>query len=140
MDASSPRRASVVSLPVECRQALLVCMPDISTLRSAVLSHPSLYTAFLDRRDFIIKRILSSVISSDALLAEAFSVLDSSNVEPWTRVKVHDILDRWNRHYIPTHIAMKDAIRIEKFHSSAAYFELDFAAAALSEDSVSNFD
>lgn len=142
MDTASPlssslTRPSLVTLPVECRQAILTYLPDVSSLGSTILSHSSLYTAFLGYKDFIIKCVLYTLVSSD-LLAEACLVLELSQVKIRTREQVLDALARYRRRYVPLEWTLKDAFFIERLHRSIDYFTRDFARTALSQHPLTN--
>lgn len=47
------RRALLCSLPTEVKQTILCHLPDLHALKAAILSHSSLYSAFVDRKESI---------------------------------------------------------------------------------------
>ncbi|KAJ9230660.1 hypothetical protein C8Q69DRAFT_448505 [Paecilomyces variotii] len=138
MDLQQRPAASLTSLPIECRQLILRLLPDITTLQTAIRSHSSLYNAFLDQKNAIIKSIVSNIVSFD-LLPEVIAVLKSSQIEPWTRGKVLGILHCYLNRRIPSNFeyTVKDAICMQRLHRVIEAFVADFATAALSENPLS---
>lgn len=74
------RRALLCSLPTEVKQTILCHLPDLHALKAAILSHPSLYSAFLDRKESIASQVLLNLIPH-GLLPDAILALDASSIE-----------------------------------------------------------
>lgn len=127
-------RLSLPLLPPEIRKIVLVNLPDLPTLRSAVLSHSCLNCVFVENRNCIIKSVVTSHVSP-VLLPVALSALEASRIEPWSQLKVFQLLDRHHSPYIcpPYQLTMHDAHCLEKMHSDLCFFARGFAAAALSK-------
>lgn len=53
---------SLCSLPTEIKQVILCHISDLHTLKAAILSHPTVYSALLDGKEFIALRVLLNVI------------------------------------------------------------------------------
>ncbi|KAJ5946178.1 hypothetical protein N7454_003017 [Penicillium verhagenii] len=121
----------LVSLPVECIQNILMCFDDVRSIRSAILSHSSLYRAFHGARALIVKSLLNNIISPD-LLPEACAVLRASKIDTWHPKTRDDNFANFRQRLIPTEFSLQDAISMEEFHLSASFFTADFISMALS--------
>lgn len=137
-------RPSLCSLPTEVRQAILCQLPDLHALKAAILSHSSIYSAFLDGKELIALKVLLNVIPH-GLLPDAAFALDASSIEgwtwsrgattqDWTREKVISILERHKNYKIPKSISLKDAFSMQKLYRIVEIFTLDFITAALSRN------
>ncbi|EAW20366.1 uncharacterized protein NFIA_100030 [Aspergillus fischeri NRRL 181] len=127
-------------LPLECRQQILCDLPDTESLKSAILSHSSLYSAFYNHKTPIILQIIQRHIPRD-LLAYAVLCSHARNIEPWTRAKVLDILDLYfNRRLVESFKwTIRAALDLVKFHESVAFFADDYIDNALGLVAPLNF-
>lgn len=130
----SPTNLSLRFLPPEIRRLILSHLPDLRALREAILSHSCLNGVFASNKAYIVKSVVISYVSPE-LLPVALSVFESSRIEPWTREKVFDLLDRHHSPYVcpPYQINIQDALCLEKMHSHVSFFARRFAASALSK-------
>ncbi|KAG2411784.1 hypothetical protein HFD88_009340 [Aspergillus terreus] len=115
-----PSRLSLCTLPLESRQAILGHLDDLHALKAAILTHSSLYSAFVSHQNVIMYRILSNIIPS-GLMNEAICVLNTFVVEsePWTRERVISIIEQ-------------QAFQIQDLHHDIELFSSDFISAAQS--------
>lgn len=72
-------RPSLRSLPTEVKQAILCHLPDLHALKAAILSHSSIYSAFLDGKELIALRVLLNFIPR-GLLPDAALAFDASTM------------------------------------------------------------
>ncbi|KAF7156289.1 hypothetical protein CNMCM5623_009682 [Aspergillus felis] len=119
-------------LPLECRQQILRDLPDIESLKSAILSHSSLYSAFSNHKTPIILQVIQRQIPRE-LLAYAVLCSHARNIEPWTRSKVLDILDLYfNRRPVDSfNWTIGAALDLVSFHESVTFFTNDYIDNAL---------
>ncbi|KAL1963541.1 hypothetical protein VTN77DRAFT_8122 [Rasamsonia byssochlamydoides] len=132
---SSECPSPLLKLPPELILSILHFLPDVSTLRSAILSHSSFHLVFGTNNDAIITRFLSRVVSAE-LLPEALAVWVSSRVQRWTPERVSGVLSlyRSRRRIVRLRgLSLVDALAIEELHLCVCSFVDMFAAAALSE-------
>ena len=140
------RRALLCLLPTEVKQTILCNLPDLHALKAAILSHSSIYSAFLDRKESIASQVLLNVIPH-GLLPGAMLALDASSIEgwtwsnkamtqDWTREKVLSILDRHSHrgYNIPKSISLNDLRSMQKLYRVIETFTSDFITAALSRN------
>jgi hypothetical protein len=127
-------------LPLECRQQILCELPDIQSLKSAILSHSSLYSAFYNHKPAVILQIIQRHIPRN-LLAYAVLCYRARNIEPWTRAKVLDILDLYfNRGLVESFKwTIGSALDLTKFHESVTFFTNDYIDNALGLVAPLNF-
>ena len=140
MDSSDPpaSRPSLCTLPLESRQAILCHLQDLQTLQAAILSHPAIYSAFVDRKQFIIYQILTNAISPELLPDAIFAFSASSvEVEPWTRQKVLSIIEQYRTHKILASVkpTLKDAFAIQEMYYDIHFFASNFISTAFSTNS-----
>ena len=141
-------RALLCSLPTEVKQTILCHLPDLHALKAAILSHSSLYSAFVDRKESIAFQVLSNFIPHE-LLPDAMLALDASFIEgwtwsnramtqDWTREKVLSILDQHrNRDYkISKSISLDDICSMQRLYQVIKTFTSDFITAAFSKNPV----
>ncbi|KAH1402993.1 hypothetical protein KXV89_002145 [Aspergillus fumigatus] len=135
---SSP--SSFHALPLECRQQILCDLPDIQSLKSAILGHSALYAAFYNYQSPIILQVIQRQIPAD-LLAYAVLCSHARNIEPWTRAKVLDILDLYfNRRLVESfQWTIRAALDLVKFHESVTFFANDYIDNALGLVAPLNF-
>ncbi|GFF87321.1 hypothetical protein IFM53868_05109 [Aspergillus udagawae] len=128
------------ALPLECRQQILCDLPDIESLKSAILGHSSLYSAFHNHKTAIIFRIIQRHIPR-GLLAYAVLCSHARDIEPWTRAKVLDILDLYfNRRLIDSFKwTIGRALALVTFHESVTFFTNDYIDNALGLVAPLNF-
>ncbi|KKA20670.1 hypothetical protein T310_5286 [Rasamsonia emersonii CBS 393.64] len=129
-----PSASPVLKLPVELILAILLVLPDISTLQSIVLAHSWFYLVFRENRDAIITHLLTTLVSAE-LLPQALAVRESSRVQSWTDDKVARVLARFrdDRRIVRLlGLSLADALAIESLHRCVCSFVDKFASAALS--------
>jgi hypothetical protein len=137
MDSNVPpySRSALCSLPIECRQTILGHLPDLQTLKAAILSHSALYSAFIGGQGSILQGIMLGMVSPE-LLPDAVFAFNSSRleIEPWTREKVLSIIDEHQPHRIPPSFKWTPhaALKIQESHEHVRFFTSDFSTAALS--------
>lgn len=136
MDESPPpSRLSLCTLPLESRQAILRHLDDLHALKAAILTHSSLYSAFVSHQNVIVYRILSSIIPS-GLMNEAICVLNASVLEsePWTRERVISIIEQYRNPQPPMslNLSVRQAFQIQDLHHDIEFFSSDFISAAQS--------
>lgn len=135
---------SLCSLPTEVKQEILCHLPDLYALKAAILSHRSIYFAFLDGKESIALRVLLNFIPR-GLLSDAALSLDASTIEGcvwyrramfqnWSREKVLSILDRHRNYKTSESISLKDAFSMQRLYQVAKTFTSDFITAALSRN------
>jgi hypothetical protein len=78
-------------LPLELKQDLLAALADLASLRSAALSCPSMYHAFVNAEKLITNQVVNNQIDA-AVLPEAVGALKSSRPQPWNQA------GRWRLH------------------------------------------
>ena len=124
---------SFESFPLELKHCILSALPDVSTLRAAVLSHSSIYHAFKSAENIITTDVLQNQIPAD-LLPDARIVLDSSRLNQWSRDKVRTLLKSYTgrRGERYTKWTLSDAIRVGKLYEHVSFFSKDLANKALS--------
>lgn len=143
MDGSIAR-PSLCTLPIEVKQAILCHLPDLRTLKATILSHSSIYYAFLDGKELIAVKVLLNVIPH-GLLPDAALALDASSIEgwtwhrrrttqDWTREKVLSILERHRNYKPPKSISLKDAFSMQRLYQVIEIFTSDFITKALSRN------
>ena len=128
------------ALPLECRQHILCDLPDIESLKSVLLSHSSLYSAFYNYKTPIILQIVQRHIPRE-LLAYAVLCYHARKIEPWTRAKVLDILDLYfNCRLVESfEWTIGAALNLVKFHESVTFFANDYIDNALGLVAPLNF-
>ncbi|KAJ5741061.1 hypothetical protein N7493_000933 [Penicillium malachiteum] len=131
----APRSHGLSLLPIECRQAILVYLDDIASLRSAIVSHSSLYRAFCGAKSLILHSVLSNIVSPD-LLPEACAILHASKIRRWYPEARAENLENFRQRRVQTKLSWQDATSIEEFHLSAKFFTADFISTALSKNSL----
>lgn len=140
------QRALLCSLPTEVKQTILCHLPELHALKAAILSHSSLHSAFLDRKESIALRVLLNFIPHE-LLPDAMLAVEASSIEgwtwsnkamsqDWTRERVLSILDRHRRRgsNIPKSISLNDLGSMQKLYQVIKTFTSDFITAALSRN------
>ncbi|KAL5365793.1 hypothetical protein BJX96DRAFT_159767 [Aspergillus floccosus] len=136
MDDTHPTsRLSLCTLPLESRQTILCHLDDLHTLKAAILTHSSLYSAFVSHQNVIVYRILSNIIPP-GLMNEAICALSASVVEsePWTRERVVSIIEQYKSPQPPTSLILcaKQAFQIQDLYHVIEFFSSDFLSAAQS--------
>ena len=124
---------SFETFPLELKHCILSALPDVSTLRAALLSHSSIYHAFKVAENVITTDVLHNQIPAN-LLPDARIVLDSSGLNPWSRDKVTTLLTNYTRRRGETYTkwTLSDAVRVSKLYEHVSFFSKDLAHEALS--------
>ncbi|KAI9933997.1 hypothetical protein ASPWEDRAFT_179921 [Aspergillus wentii DTO 134E9] len=117
-------RAALCSSPIEVKQEILCYLPDLYALKAAILSHSTIYAAFLDGKESIAIRVLLNRIPRE-LLRDAALALDASTVEDWTWSRGAMTQD-WTRE--------KEAFSMQRLYQVIERFTSDFITAALSRN------
>jgi hypothetical protein len=122
-------------LPLELRQQILASVPDVGTLRTAVLSCPVLYYAFHESPISTITSVLSSEIGP-AVLPEAAMVLEASSIgqcilsDPGMADTI--LQKHWlQREKVRWKWTLTDALAISNLHFYVDSFAMKFASTAL---------
>ena len=137
-------RPRLCSLPTEVKQAILCRLPDLHALKAAILSHSSIFSAFVNGKELITIQVLLNLIPHE-LLPDAAFALDASSIEgwtwsrgtttqDWTREKVLAILDRHRNYQIPRSISLNDAFAMQKLYQVVETFTSDLITAAPSSN------
>jgi hypothetical protein len=141
MDRSEKPAATLVSLPIELKQAILSYLPDLRTLRRAVKAHSSLKDALKDHSNPIIKQILFRTLPQE-LLPEAFATHMSKYQETRNRESVEMILCDYFKSLInpPQQLKFQDALAIEQFFHIIKWFSSIFITRALRKHPITRED
>ncbi|PLB51354.1 hypothetical protein P170DRAFT_464271 [Aspergillus steynii IBT 23096] len=133
MDQTFVKQSTLCTLPIECRQAILCYLPDMHALKAAVLSHPAMYSAFIDRDEWILSRIMGKVIPGD-LLPDAIFEYSSSALEndSWTRERVLNLIEQHGAHHVPSSFKWTPgaAFHMQTFYRHVRFFTLGFVDSA----------
>ena len=124
---------SFETFPLELKHCILSALPDVSTLRAALLSHSSIYHAFKVAENIITTDVLHNQIPAN-LLPDARIVLDSSRLNLWSRDKVTTLLANYTRRRGETYRkwTLSDAVRVSKLYEHVSFFSKDLANEASS--------
>lgn len=142
MDATNKAaQSSLCSLPIEVKQVILYNLTDLSTLKAAILSHSTIYSAFINKKTPItVQMSLNSIpqdLFPDAVFAHNTSTIESwtwsrrAMTQDWTRERVLSILDYHRNDRLPRPISLKEAFAMKKLYQIIKFFTSDFIAAAL---------
>lgn len=134
-------RPSLCSLPIEIKQVILYHLTDLSTLKAAILSHSTIYSAFTNKKASITIQVSLNSIPQD-LFPDAVFAFHASTIEgwtwsrramtqDWTRERVLSILDYHRNDRLPRTISLKEAFAMKKLYRVIKFFTSDFIAAAL---------
>ncbi|KAI9839078.1 MAG: hypothetical protein M1837_002255 [Sclerophora amabilis] len=131
-----PPKPSIESLPVELKRAILSALPDVSTIKSAVLSSPSLYNAYIDAHHQILHEVLLKKLHP-SLVSDALLTLRSSKLgaKAKDREMVQTFIQTWLRDRPPPlepKWTLPDSIAVNELQSHVDFFSADFASSALS--------
>lgn len=118
-----PPKSSLVTLPMELKEAILGEITDLPSLKAAILSHSWFYWVYHDA----FKGIIAFNLLPDALAA----VESQKCTWPWDRDNVYDILEDYFDNKIPPW-TFRDAQEALALHRRIGFFVDDFASAALS--------
>ncbi|KAK1147224.1 hypothetical protein N8T08_001963 [Aspergillus melleus] len=138
-----PSQSALCTLLLECRQAVLCHLPDLHALKAIILTHPTLYAAYVSNQTAILRRIVLQLISPE-LLPDAVLAITSSrlNVEPWTRAKAFSNLEEHRRapRRIPSSFrwTFRTATQLETLHDHVKFLAKVFVSAASAECLDSN--
>src|SRR5436190_18283435 len=137
MGQSPKSTATLVSLPVEIKQKILISLSDLRVLQVAVKAHSSLKDALKDCSTSIIKRILFHTLPRE-LFPEAFAVQASKYLETTNEESVKAFLCDYFRSltHSSQRLKFQDALAIEDFYHVIKSFCDTFAAIALSRHPV----
>lgn len=124
---------------------ILYNLTDLSTLKAAILSHSTIYSAFINKKTPITIQVsLNSIpqdLFPDAVLAFHVSTIECwtwsrrAMTQDWTRERVLSILDYHRNGRLPRSISVKEAFAMKKLYQVIKSFTSDFIAAALARKS-----
>ena len=133
-------KSAMERMPVELRQELLGFLPDLISLRSAVLTCSSFYEAFISAEVLVTTRVLGNQVDLE-VLPEALAVLESSHLQPWTRQRIQDFvrdhLDS-RKPQLPSQWTLAQAISLGSLHRHVQSFATAFASDALTKQLGAN--
>ena len=132
------------TLPPELKQEIISLLPNVSSVKSAMMTCASLYHAFHDAEPLILTRVLQKQIHPDIafeallsyktwLLDQTFKALD----EPWDTDAVRDVLRSYNGNRSPSlrsEWVLRNALFLSNLHEQVEFFSQRFASSALSID------
>ncbi len=135
MKASS--NVSFETLPVELIQAILSAIPDIPTLKAAVLSAPIFHSSFYNVQCNIISDVLLREVSAE-LYPDAVVVLQSSLLKDKDGERALELLAQWhlNQSVPDPQWDLSLAAKVSMLHKVVTFFGADFASLALSTNPV----
>lgn len=121
------------SLPNELKWAIMSALPNVPSLRSTVLSCPSLYNAFINVQVPITNQVLLNELRYD-VVPEAIAALESSRLEPLSQA-IPGFVSQHLRTRRPPRLAytLSDALAISELYSYVHYFAIDFVSNALAK-------
>jgi hypothetical protein len=124
-------------LPLELKQDLLSALADVASLRSAALSCPSMYRAFMNAEELITSQVVENQIDAD-VLPEALVALMSSRPQPWTMQGVADFIHHHlhARTYLPRSWTLSEALPLGRLHSGVERFAAELIAEMLNPSSA----
>ena len=148
MDSNNLKTAKpcLCSLPIEIKQVILCHLTDLSTLKAAILSHSTIYSAFINRNPPPITIQVSLYYVPQDLFPDAVFAFHASPIESWTwsrramtqdwtREWVLSILEYHRNDRLPKSISLKEAFTMKKLYQVIRFFTSDFIAAALARKS-----
>lgn len=125
---------ALCALPIDCRQAILCQLSEMSALKSAILAHPALYAAFVDRKERIVHSVMSQCLPQD-LLPDAVFEYSAAALEKsqWTREAVLSLIEQHGAHQIPPSFKWtpESAVYMQRFYRHVEFFTSDFIGSAL---------
>ena len=122
-------KASFISLPTEILQVIFLSLPDVTSLKSVLLSCSLFYYTFVGAQPIILNRLLCNQIGSD-MMPIAFILSKSYDIQPFSKVGVLDYLSCLHD-YRSCKLPMwtlPNALRISKLHHHVEFFANDFAS------------
>jgi hypothetical protein len=140
MDQESSK-SMLEQLPTELVQAILSALPDIVSLKSAALTGPHLYHAFLGAEQNIISQVLLRQFNP-ALLHDALAAEESSRPLSWSKQQTLDFLLRYFDHdkrplYSSLRWKLSEALLLAKLYDHVHFFASDLGAKFLARNPIS---
>ncbi|KAI3323322.1 hypothetical protein HD806DRAFT_544087 [Xylariaceae sp. AK1471] len=143
MDQDPESRPSPIGeLPVELVRSVLSALPDITSLKTAVLSCPLFYYTFLEAETTITMQVLLNEIGI-SVLPEAIAAYESSRVRSVVSDPIcpEAIVDFLNQNFSqrltpPRCCSLQKALQLERLHLCVDGFAQKFASAALAEHPI----
>ena len=131
-------RPTLQTLPMETRQAILCELPDVRSLRSAALSCPPLYQAFISAEHILTSKVLLRQLPQD-VLPEAVAALHSASISPWPRAETQDFVSKhfFTRKHVQWKWNMKEALAMISLYNHIKFFATGFASEALARTPIS---
>ena len=140
MSEESKGTRSLEQLPLELIQLILTELPDVSNLKSAALTGPCLYYAFMGAEVLITKEVLLRQIHTD-LLHDALAEI-SSRRDTWTAEEAEVFLAQYfSRSQQPFHPSLQwklsQALPLCRLYSLIELFTVDLTTPVLAGNPVS---
>ncbi len=137
-NASSKGHAnSLALLPTEMKQAILISLPDVTSLCATILTCSSLYHAFLDSESFILSIVLRNQITP-SLMNNALATFQSSK-NGLNRMQADDLIMLYiSRAKYSLPFTLREALALAEMHGYVEFFAEQFAKSALSRWSSSD--
>ena len=131
-NASSKGHAnSLALLPTEMKQAILISLPDVTSLCATILTCSSLYHAFLDSESFIVGMVLQNQITP-SLMDNALATFQSSK-NGLNRMQADDLIMLYiSRAKYSLPFTLREALALAEMHGYVEFFAEQFAKSALS--------
>ena len=127
-------KSALERMPVEIRQQLLGLLPDLMSLRSAILTCSSFHQAFISAEVLLTTSVLKNQVDLE-VLPEAVAALESSYLRPWTRERIQDFvhyhLDS-RKSQLPSW-TLSEALPLDSLHRHVQSFAAAFALEALTK-------
>jgi hypothetical protein len=132
-------KSPLETLPVETRQAILAELPDVRYLKSAALSCPSLYHAFVSAERILTCKVLQRQIPRD-VLPEAVAALQSASVNPWPRLETQNFMSKYffTRRRPRPKWNLSQALSMVTLYDHVKFFAKQFSYDALNSSQLEN--
>ena len=127
----------IISLPLELKRAILSFLPDVTSLRTAILTCRTFYSTYLEAESFLLADVLGQEIPAklilDALAAHDASKLGETTLT-WSPEKVAGIMLRFDGKHsgsLARPWKLADAWNLSNLHKTIQIFSLEFVDAAV---------
>lgn len=145
MKRGSNERMCITKLPVELVRQTLAAVADLQALRSAVVSCPFFYRAFVGAENSIVEQVLRNHISEELLpellvAHRSSSLLPSSVDSSQGRRILHDLVQQilLGRRTSDVKISFLEALRLGDLYTNVDFFARKFAAETLGTGPLSH--
>ena len=127
----------IISLPLEIKGAILGSLPDVTSLRTAILTCRAFYSAYAKAESFLLGDVLGQEIPSelilDALAAHDASTLGETTLT-WSPDKVAKIMSRYDGNCnasLARRWRLEDAWSLSYLHKTVQILSLELFDAAI---------